>query len=378
MAEPKTKLYNEKRLKQGMDAARLDALVAVSPDNYFYLSSHYMWSAVHIRDRIAVAVLPRDGAPFLVVCANEVSNVRRYTWVDDVRLFTEFVDSPAEVLGAELASSGLGGGRIGIEKKYLTAHYYEQLARTIPSATLVAADDIFDRARMVKTPAEVELLRTAAFGTDKAIYTAMELAREGDTELDLVSLMANNLVRIGGGEFKNISWGAAGGENVLTTHYTGGQRPIRRGDQVRVNLRAAWGNYFSHLYRNAWVGEISARHADLYKRLRELYGATIKLMRPGIRACDVYERITKQATATGLSVKGAHVGHSTGILLHENPRLQPIETTELEAGMVIAVEPLAAEPGFGVYHIEDLVLVTDNDPVVLSDYTDTTEPFIIR
>ena len=89
-------------------------------------------------------------------------------------------------------------------------------------------------------------------------------------------------------------------------------------------------------------------------------------------------RIKELGAAAGLTCKGPHVGHSTGILLHENPRLQPTETAELEAGMVIAVEPTGSDPGFGVYHIEDLVVVTNGEPRNLSDYTDTTTPFIIR
>lgn len=374
------KLYNERRLIEGMDAARLDALVAFSPDNFYYISSSYMtmWSAAAMRDRVGIAVVPRTGDPFLLASAVEESNLRRFTPIEDIRFYSFFQESPAEVLADQLIQGGFGSATIGIEKKYCTAFYYDQLARALPGATLVDGDKVFERARNVKTQVEIDRLYGAARGTDRAIYTAMEMAKEGDTELDVVSQMISNLARIGGGEFKTVTWGVAGGENVLTTHYSGGQRPIAHGDQVRVNLRATWGGYFSHLYRNAWVHEVPARHADVYKRYRELYAATIDLMRPGNRCCDVYDQIMKMAGEIGLTCKGAHVGHSTGVPLHENPYLRPGETTVLEPGMVIAVEPTAIEAGFGIYHLEDLVLITEKDPVVLSDYTNTEQPFIIR
>jgi Xaa-Pro aminopeptidase len=55
-----------------------------------------------------------------------------------------------------------------------------------------------------------------------------------------------------------------------------------------------------------------------------------------------------------------------------------LDETVLVPGMVIASEPLVVEPDYCHYHLEDLVLVTDKDPVRLSDRTNTDELFVIQ
>lgn len=73
-----------------------------------------------------------------------------------------------------------------------------------------------------------------------------------------------------------------------------------------------------------------------------------------------------------------HVGHGFGVDGgHEEPLLQPINEQVLEPGMVVAVEPVYADPELGGYHIEDLLLVAEDGINLLSNATDTAEPFVI-
>jgi len=94
--------------------------------------------------------------------------------------------------------------------------------------------------------------------------------------------------------------------------------------------------------------------------------------------CDLYHAARKDIEAAGAAFKGSLCGHSTGISLHENPRIQPLDETVLVPGMVIASEPLVVDPDYCHYHLEDLVLVTEKDPVRLSDRTNTDELFVIQ
>jgi Xaa-Pro aminopeptidase len=55
-----------------------------------------------------------------------------------------------------------------------------------------------------------------------------------------------------------------------------------------------------------------------------------------------------------------------------------LDETVLVPGMVIANEPLVVDPDYCIYHLEDLVLVTEKDPVLLSDRTDTRNLFVIQ
>jgi Xaa-Pro aminopeptidase len=100
-------------------------------------------------------------------------------------------------------------------------------------------------------------------------------------------------------------------------------------------------------------------------------------MRPGVRACDLYDFCRKAFADEGLRFSRPHVGHSFSLGGHDNPMLQPGEEAVLEADMVFYVEPVYIDSGYGGYHLEDLVLVTEGEPEILVDYSSTEQLFTI-
>lgn len=375
MAE--NRVTNMARLLDGMSKAGLEASVVASPENFFYTSGLKIQTQTLIRDRLALGIVAADGSTTLVVNKNEEGQTRRYSWVTDVRTYIEFHESPMQIVAAVLEEKGLAKGRIGVEKKYVTADYFEDLQSRLPHSTLASCDAAFDWARMVKTSAEIEALSLAARGTDESIRRALQVAKPGDAEYKLARTMVDNLFDVGKGEFRDITWGVASGPNVLTTHYWAGEREISPGDIVRINLRSAIRGYYSHLYRMAVVSEPNERQKSWYARSREIHYRSIDRLRPGARACDLFHAARQDIIDAGIEFHSAHVGHSTGIALHENPRLQALDETVLEPGMVFAAEPIIRDPGHSIYHLEDLVLVTDKDPVLLSDVANTEQLIMI-
>jgi Xaa-Pro aminopeptidase len=374
----KLKVVNMPVLLNELRAAGLDAAVVASPENFFYLSGWKIQSSVLIRDRLSLGIVTADGEITLVVCKNEEGQTRRYASVEDIRTYAEFIDSPMKGVAEVLEEKGLAKARIGVERKYVTADYYEDLRKRIPVATLDSCDKAFDHTRMVKTQPEIELLTQAARGTDEAIQRALRTARPGDSEHKLARLMSDTLFEIGHGEFRDITWSVSAGPNILTTHYWSGERELATDDMLKIGVRSAIHGYYSHLYRMAVVGRASDRHRSWYEKARDVQYRAIDRLRPGARACDLYAAVKKDIESVGGSYRGSLFGHSTGIALHENPRIQPNDETVLKAGMVIASEPRVVDPDYCAYHLEDLVLVTDKDPIRLSDRTNLDELFVIH
>jgi Xaa-Pro aminopeptidase len=374
----KLKVVNMPVLLNELRAAGLDAAVVASPENFFYLSGWKIQSSVLIRDRLSLGIVTADGEITLVVCKNEEGQTRRYASVEDIRTYAEFIDSPMKGVAEVLEEKGLAKARIGVERKYVTADYYEDLRKRIPVATLDSCDKAFDYTRMVKTQPEIELLTQAARGTDEAIQRALRTARPGDSEHKLARIMSDTLFEIGHGEFRDITWSVSAGPNILTTHYWSGERELATDDMLKIGVRSAIHGYYSHLYRMAAVGRASDRHRSWYEKARDVQYRAIDRLRPGARACDLYAAVKKDIESVGGSYRGSLFGHSTGIALHENPRIQPNDETVLKAGMVIASEPRVVDPDYCAYHLEDLVLVTDKDPIRLSDRTNLDELFVIR
>ena len=365
------KFVNMPVLLREMKAAGLDAAIVASPDNFYYLSSVKIITQTLVRDRLALGIVMSDGSTSLVVCKPEEVLTKRYTWANDVRTYIEFHESPMKAVAELLHEKGLAKAKIGVEKKFVTAAYFEDLQKRVPNARLDSCDLAFERARMIKTKPEIDLLRTAARGTDDAIGRAFKAARRGVTEHSLARVLIDSLMETGQGDFRDMSWGVAAGPNILTTHYWAGERALAPGDAVRINVRSTFRGYFSHLYRMGVVGPASERQRSFYGKARDVHYRSIERLRPGARACDLFKAARKDIEEQGLVTKGAHVGHSTGIALHENPRLQQLDETVMEPGMVIAAEPLVVDEDRCIYHIEDLVLVTDKEPEILSNRTNT-------
>lgn len=374
----KLKVVNMPVLLREMQAGGLDAAVVASPENFFYLSGWKIQTQILIRDRLALGIVTADGALTLVVCKNEETQTRRYASVDDIRTYAEFIDSPMKGVAEVLLEKGLANSRIGIERKYVTVDYFEDLQQRVPAASLTSCDKVFDRTRMVKTQPEIEALTLAARGTDEAIQRALRTAKPGDTEHHLARVMSDTLFEIGHGEFRDLTWGVSSGPNTITNHYWSGERQLTAGDMLKIGVRSSIHGYYSHLYRLATVGPATARHTDWYAKARDVQYRAIDRLRPGARACDLYAAAKKDIESVGGAYRGSLFGHSTGIALHENPRIQPQDETVLVAGMVIASEPRVVDPDYCYYHLEDLVLVTDKDPVRLSDRTNLEELFVIQ
>ena len=87
----------------------------------------------------------------------------------------------------------------------------------------------------------------------------------------------------------------------------------------------------------------------------------------GARCCDLFSWCRDEFQRLGLAFTMPHIGHSMGVDLHEHPILNPQTTDELVPGMIVNVEPIALDrPDGAGYHIEDLVLVTEGEPEVLT------------
>jgi len=355
------------KILQALGASDLDALVAVSPENTYYSSDVSILTQKMIRDRLAMVVWTRAAEPVLILCTIEDAQARAESWIKDIRGYVEFQTSPVELLADVLNERQLGRGRIGIEKRFLSTHYWEELNRLLPQATFVGSDRLFDKVRMVKTPEEVTRLADAAQATDRAIRKGFESARLGTTERATAELMGDEL-RKGGAE--SVAFVVlATGPNAAMAHPVPGETEMRPGQVLRTDFGGYFKWYYSDLARTAICGRPTPEQQEAYAKLYQVQAEVIAAMRPGVRACDLYHLCKRRFEEVGLTFRMPHIGHSIGIDIHEYPMLNPQTTEELQPDMMFAVEPVHRGAD-GLYHIEDLVLVTDKGPKIVSRSAD--------
>jgi Xaa-Pro dipeptidase len=357
-----------------MAAGRLDALVASSFANVVYVSGTGFFTQVTHPDRLAFVVITPDQPPVFILCGIEEGQARAESWIHTIKAYVEFAHSPIEILSQELRSLGVAGGRVGVEKRHLAVTDWEPLTTSLSHAELVAADDLFDRARAIKTPQEIEVIATAALATDGAIRAAFAAGRAGMTERELGESLVAECKARGGEAVQHLV--LASGANGFKVHASPSDKPLQPGDVVRTDFGMTWGHYHSDLARTAFVGS-AGREQDLtYRTLENVHQAVIAAMRPGVEARELHRLCGSLFDAAGFKYEMPHVGHSIGIGTHEKPMLHPFDATPLAPGMVFMVEPLI-RAGDGLYHTEDMVEITNYGHRIRSRSADWTSPLVI-
>ena len=371
---------NKQRIYDSLAKHGLDAVVVAQMENVVYCSGFYNMDLRILPDRICMVVWPREGDPVFVVPDRRAASDGQMSFIDDIRgyklLDGVFNHHPMEMVRDVLTEMGLTSGRIGYEPLYLPSYHADQLRFQLPDAKLVGCDYVMDEIRMVKTSAEIEQLRFTSVQTEKAIANAYELARPGDTEKSIIDRMGFAVTKLGADfVFANVM---AAGSRTPLGHHLGEEIPVDYGDIIRVDYGGSFDGYVSDLVRMAVVGPPNDRQRRVYGALSEGQHEVIDWLGPGQAMDEIaakMKEITGPKLPDDLDVVG--FGHSIGLGIHDRPFITPEDDRLTEPGMVMQIEHITTD-GDELYHAEDSVLFTESGVTLLSDYTDTTEMYVIE
>jgi Xaa-Pro aminopeptidase len=365
--------YNRERLVAAMDELRLDAVIASSPWNVTYTAG------VDLEvPQVTYLVTTRDGRQGLVINEADAIFMRNDADLEDIRaypLIDDIAGAALELLAELLSDLGLESARIGIEDDFVSAAAHRRLEEVLAGATFTGGSSAFTEARIHKLPWEIDVIRRAAYSTDKAIITGFALARVGDTERDLATAIQSCALRFGARTFSHTVCSAGLQSTVVHAHPL--EKPIRQGEAVHVDFGGRFEGYSIDLSRTAVVGPPIARQAFIHQTLWDAQQQMFAAIRPGVLAKEVFATGEACLERAGLSYPWATLGHSNGLLVHDGFEITRTSDRVLEAGMVLNIEPTHIEAGDARYHIEDTVLITEDGVDVLSSYYNSSEMYVI-
>jgi Xaa-Pro aminopeptidase len=374
MKADRRKLPNIARLHALMDEAGLDALVLRAGQNLSYLSGIVypgtLQRHVDLADttRPVLLLWPRRGQPLILANKIAAGLAQRDSWIETVVLYEAYVDSPYRKLAEVIRDAGLAAARVGFEKDYLSAQHWEEIAKAAPSLRMEDCTRLMDRVRWIKTEEEIRLLRRAADLQDDAYLEVFRRIRPGDTERKVHADMVGTCLRLG------FEW-AHGILNTFrnTIPYAGeSDVVIEKGDAIRTDYVSYLQAYPGHQSRTVIVGEPSAGQRRDYAINIEIHRRTIDRCRAGASVHDLWRACMDDYRKAGWPDHHMLIGHGVGPWWHQQePILRRKSEHVLEEGMVLALEPHV-----NFWHVQDLILVRQGAPLLLSPKFNTDQPFI--
>ncbi|MBX3141668.1 MAG: aminopeptidase P family protein [Trueperaceae bacterium] len=334
-------------LRERLRAAGADALLVTNPPNVRYLSA---FSA------------PEDGAVLLTQDAVTLYTDARYTTQagQEVAIQIEVVPSIDEAVADKLA-----GRRLAVEGEHMTLGRNRAIARRLGSEP-VAVDGFFTALRTVKSEREVAALREAARVTDEAFSAALAMMGPGVREIE-VALCLESAMRLAGAEGSAFDIIVASGTRGAMPHGVASQKELAAGELVTLDFGAVVNGYHADMTRTVAVGAVGAEERRLFEAVLEAQEASLAALAPGRTGREI-DAVARAALARhGLEEYFTHsLGHGTGLVIHEEPRLSKKSDTVLQPGMIVTVEPGVYLPGFTGLRIEDLAVITSDGHEVLS------------
>jgi Xaa-Pro aminopeptidase len=263
----------------------------------------------------------------------------------------------------------LPAGRAGFDDAQLTVRAHAALAeRVAADVELVAAGGLVKRLREVKDAGEIERIAAAAEIATAAFERTLEHGLAGRGEREVARDLEQEMRRAGAEEpaFPSI---VAHGPHGALPHAEPRDVEIAPDALVTIDWGARVDGYCSDCTRTVATGPVGAHAREVYALVLAAQQAGLAAAVPGAR-CEAVDGVARALIAdAGYGERFGHgVGHGVGLEVHEGPRLSRRAEGELRAGSVVTIEPGVYLPGELGVRIEDLVVVADDGPRVLTSF----------
>ncbi|AZB64915.1 M24 family metallopeptidase [Cereibacter sphaeroides] len=361
-------------LRDLMELHSLDAVVLTSMHNVAYYSGFLYLSfgrpyacVVTPTDCVTVSAGIDAGQPWRRSVGDNIT----YTdWQRD-----NFWRTVAQVTGT--------GRAIGCEADHLTMVQAEKLNAFLrPSRGMDIAPGTMAQ-RMLKSPAEIALIRHGAQVADVGGYAIREAIREGATELEIAMVGRDAMEREIAARFPEAEYRDSwvwfqSGPNTDGAHNPVTNRALRRGDILSLNCFPMISGYYTALERTLFLGEVDEASLKIWEANVAAHEYGISLLQPGASCAEVTAKLNAFLEERDLlRYRTFGYGHSFGLLSHYYGREAGLELREdietvLEPGMVISMEPMltlgAGQPGAGGYREHDILVITEEGPENITGY----------
>lgn len=372
------------RVRDGMNQEGIEALLVVQKMDFYYLSG---------TTQDGFLFLPMEGKPLLMI-KRELERGRAESPLEDVIPFKSARDIPFLIQRHRKKLPQ----HLGLEFDLLPVRDYFRFQELFPGITLRDSSTVFRKARKIKSPFEIDLIRKAGRIGKKVYGEAIEFLKQGMTEIEFGGLLEaaakryghEGLLRVRSLNYEAYTWhilsGPSGGIVSQSDSPMGGfglspafpvgasLRKMRTREPILVDFGICYHGYQADQTRMFSIGKMKKKFIDAYQACREIHDLVLEEVKPGTESEAIYIKTLKLAKKLGYKdsylgppgLQTRFIGHGIGLELNELPFIAQGHSYPLEEGMTVAVEPKIVFPGEGGVGLENTIAVTRDGYEILT------------
>jgi Xaa-Pro aminopeptidase len=342
------------KLRSKLSAHGIDGILITSPFNRRYISN-FTGSA-------GVVLITSRAAQFITDFRYIEQASKQCQGFDIIKMAGTFPEEVAQQV------KNLGIQKLGFEEDFITYSSFKLYDKEI-EAELVPISGLIEKLRLIKTDAEIKILKVAADIADAAFKHILDFLRPGKTELE-VSNELEFFMRRAGATSSSFDTIVASGHRSALPHGVASDKVIEAGDIVTMDYGCYYNGYVSDITRTVAVGEPDAKLKEIYDIVLEAQLLGMAGIKPGMTGKQADALTRDYITEKGYGEYFGHsTGHGIGLEIHEGPGLSMKSDVILEPGMVVTCEPGIYIPGLGGVRIEDDTLITKDHNEALTHST---------
>ena len=334
----------------------LDALLVSARESIYYLTG----VVCEPLERPLFLLVRRDGPPALLVPALERDHIRSAANVGHVEVYREHPAPAGQGWGDKLHQMLNGATEIGIEPS-LRVEIADELSAVSPRTK-----PLVEELRVVKSPAEIEMIRRAACYADLGVQRLLASSYYGSSVAEgfiETQTVTKRIIRESQ-DFNPLlskvvmgTWAAprsAQPHSIPKLHDR-----LWGGPHIALVLTTVDG-YSAECERTYFTSRPAREVRQAFDAMMEARQIAFDMVRPGVACAEVDAAANEFLGKEGYGDKLLHrTGHGLGIAYHaEAPWLAEGSHEVLAAGMVLSIEPGVYFPGIGGVRHSDTVLVT--------------------
>ncbi len=256
--------------------------------------------------------------------------------------------------------------KLGFEQNHLSCGTYQKLRAFLPDCLLVPTENLIESISVKKDQNEIDRIKKAVRITDQVFSEILNFIKPRVKEKDIAAEIEYRFKRYGSTTplYETI---VASGKRSALPHGVASGKKSEKGDLVTLDMGAVHDGYTADMTRTVMVGKANKRQKKVYNIVLKAQKQATSKIKPKMRACDLDKVARGVIKRAGYGKYFGHgLGHGIGVVIHDNPAINPRNEQILEPGMVITIEPGIYIPNWGGIRIEDDVLVTKKGCEVLT------------